>query len=74
MPKPQNEKNEDQVPRPTYAPIALAMGIAMSTWGLMALSLNIDAVWFMSLFGVGLSAWAIKSWIGEIVEQWESNR
>ncbi|TWU28076.1 hypothetical protein [Bythopirellula polymerisocia] len=64
----------DQVPRPTYAPIALAMGIAMSTWGLMALSLNINAMWFMSIAGVGLSTWAIRSWIGEIVRQWEIDR
>ena len=67
-------ESSDQVPRPTYAPVALAMGIAMSTWGLMALSLNINAIWFMSLAGIGLSTWAIKSWIGEIVQQWEVNR
>lgn len=64
----------DKIPRPTYAPVAMAMGIAMSTWGLMALSLNINAMWFMSIAGVGLSTWALKSWIGEIVLQWESNR
>ena len=66
--------NSNQVPRPTYAPIAMAMGIAMTVWGLMAPSLNIHAMWFMSITGAGLSTWAIKSWIGEIVEQWESNR
>ncbi len=64
----------DPVPRPTYAPIALAMGIAMSTWGLMALSLNINAMWFMSIAGIALSTWALKSWIGEIVHQWKANR
>ncbi|QEG37195.1 hypothetical protein [Bythopirellula goksoeyrii] len=64
----------DQVPRPTYAPIAMAMGTAMTVWGLMAPSLNIHAMWYMSIAGAGLSTWAIKSWIGEIVQQWEANR
>lgn len=60
--------------RPTYAPIAMAMGVAMTIWGLMALTLNINAMWFMSIAGAGLSAWALKSWIGEIVLTWDSNR
>ena len=60
--------------RPTYAPIAMAMGIAMFTWGLMALTLNINALWFMSLAGGGLMTWALGSWIREIVRQWEATR
>lgn len=53
-------KHEDEVLRPTYAPVAMAMGVAMSTWGLMALSLNINAMWFMSIAGIGLATWALK--------------
>ena len=64
----------DAPPRPTYAPIAMAMGIAMSAWGLLSLTLNINALLFMSLFGVGLMTWALKCWIREIVLQWESSR
>lgn len=60
--------------RPTYAPVAMAMGIAMFAWGLMALTLNINALWFMSLAGAGLMTWALGSWIREIVKQWESTR
>jgi hypothetical protein len=60
--------------RPTYAPVAMAMGVAMTMWGLMTLTLNINALWFMSVAGVGLSAWALRSWIGEIVLNWESKR
>lgn len=60
--------------RPTYAPIAMAMGIAMSMWGLMGLSLNINAICFMTIAGIFLSTWALKSWIGEIVLHWEKKR
>lgn len=70
----ESSANENEVLRPTYAPVAMAMGISMTVWGLMAPSLNIHAMWFMSIAGVGLSTWAIKSWISEIVKQWESNR
>lgn len=60
--------------RPTYAPVAMAMGTGMAVWGLMALSLNINALWFMSIAGVGLMVWALKTWVHEIVMQWESTR
>ncbi|QDU87896.1 hypothetical protein Pla175_12630 [Pirellulimonas nuda] len=58
-------------PAPTFAPVALAMGVAMTFWGLMAVSLNIGALWFMSIGGAALSAWALRRWIGEIVLAWE---
>jgi hypothetical protein len=60
--------------RPTYAPVAMALGIAMFFWGFMALSLNTNALWFMSTAGAGLMIWALRSWIREIVLQWESSR
>lgn len=70
---PEPPKDEESL-RPTYAPVAMAMGIAMAAWGLMALTLNINALWFMSLAGVGLMIWALRSWIREIVLQWESSK
>lgn len=63
-----------EVLRPTYAPVALAMGIAMTAWGLIALSLNTGALWFMSLAGAGLMVWALRRWIREIVLHWELSR
>lgn len=63
--------SSDEMLRPTYAPISMAMGIAMTAWGLVALSLNINAVAFMSVAGIALSSWALKSWIHEIVLTWE---
>ena len=74
MPPDHLEEPTDSVPRPTYAPIAMAMGIAMTAWGLMALTLNIAAMWCMSAAGVGLAAWALKHWIDEIVLQWDAKR
>lgn len=68
---PPQPHGDEAAPRPTYAPIAMAMGVAMTAWGLMAASLNISAVSFMSVGGVGLIVWALRSWIGEIVLQWE---
>ncbi len=62
---------DDAPPAPTFAPVALAMGLSMTLWGLMAVSLNIGALWFMSIGGAMLSAWALRRWIGEIVLGWE---
>lgn len=69
-----NTSNEQEALRPTYAPIAMAMAIAMTTWGLMATSLNISALSVMSISGLALSTWALKSWIDEIVLDWESKQ
>jgi len=66
--------SKEEALRPTFAPVAMAMGIAMSVWGLMTLTLNINALWFMFIAGIGLSTWALQSWIKEIVLSWESNR
>ena len=74
MPSDKTPSHEQETMRSTYAPIAMAMGISMTSWGLMALSLNIAALGIMSISGVGLIAWALKSWIGEIVLDWESNQ
>ena len=66
--------DSDVAPRPTCAPIAMAMGVSMTLWGLMALTLNINALWFMTATGIGLSAWALKTWIHEIVLNGEATR
>jgi len=47
------------IPRPTYAPAGLAMGIMMLFWGIMT-------HWTMSLAGVLLMGWALWTWINEI--------
>ncbi|TWT35400.1 hypothetical protein KOR34_02910 [Posidoniimonas corsicana] len=73
-PDPPTKPEAAPPPCPTYAPIAMAMGVAMTFWGLMALTFNINAMWFMSVAGVGLVAWSLKSWIHEIVLVWEANR
>lgn len=65
---------DDIAPRPTYAPVAMAFGISMIAWGLMALTLNIGALFCMAIAGVGLSAWALKTWMDEIVRQLEGRQ
>ncbi|MCA9233956.1 MAG: hypothetical protein KDA44_00695 [Planctomycetales bacterium] len=78
MPTPETPErpsaDEEPIVRPTWAPIAMAMGVAMTAWGLIALSLNINALLAMTAAGLGLSAWALTSWIREIVRNWEASR
>jgi len=53
------------VVRPTYAPAALAMGVAMTAWGLLV-------HWSLSLSGAALLAWALARWVGEIATAWRN--
>ena len=49
--------------QPTYAPAAMAMGIAMLAWGLLT-------HWSLSVAGAALIAWSLGSWIGAVARQW----
>lgn len=74
MPNESLHVGQEVAPRPTYAPVAMALGISMIAWGLMALTLNIGALLSMAVAGVGLAAWALKTWIEEIVRQLEGRQ
>jgi redox-regulated HSP33 family molecular chaperone len=63
----------EQPPRPTYAPVAMAMGIAMTTWGLMTFSLTTNSLTFMSVMGAGLVAWALWDWMHEVSIEWKNS-
>lgn len=56
----------EAMPRPTYAPVALSMGVMMLAWGILT-------HWTMSLGGAGLIGWAIYSWMCEICLEWRVN-
>ena len=45
--------------RPTYAPVALALGIMFLFWGVVTL-------WVMSVAGGLLMIWALWTWINEL--------
>ena len=49
----------EEIPKPTYVPAALAMGIMMLLWGILT-------SWLMSLAGALLMIWAIQAWIREL--------
>jgi len=49
----------DRLPRPTYAPAALAFGIVLILWGFVT-------TWIISLVGMALFAVALAIWIREV--------
>ncbi|MDP9379974.1 MAG: cytochrome c oxidase subunit 4 [Chloroflexota bacterium] len=49
----------EHIPRPTYWPIVMAVGITVGLWGFIL-------TWFISLVGLVLFAIALWGWIGEI--------
>lgn len=51
-------------PRPTYAPVALAVATAMLFWGILT-------HWVMSLVGGCILIWSLGSWMNEIRNEWE---
>jgi hypothetical protein len=63
----------EPTPRPTYAPVAMAMGIAMTTWGLLTFSLTTNSLTFMSFMGAGLVLWALWDWMHEVAIEWRSS-
>lgn len=62
-------KESPEMIRQTYAPIAAAMGIAMIFWGILCHPFGIS-IWFMSIAGGGLLAWALFSWMREVCHEW----
>lgn len=54
----------ESVPRPTYAPAAMAMAIAMLFWGILT-------HWTLSLGGFFLFVWALHAWVGEFRRAWK---
>jgi redox-regulated HSP33 family molecular chaperone len=65
--------SEAQPPRPTYAPVAMAMGIAMTAWGMLTFSLTTNSLTFMSFAGAGLVAWALWDWMHEVAVEWRNS-
>ena len=64
MEKPNTDpESGDNMPRPTYAPVAMAMSVTMLAWGILT-------HWTVSLVGALLFVWALWSWMGEICRQW----
>ena len=57
-----NRPLPEHVPRPTYWPVVLALGVAFIFWGFLT-SLLITAV------GVVLLAIALGGWIGELTHE-----
>ncbi|MCA9110844.1 MAG: hypothetical protein KDA52_12900 [Planctomycetaceae bacterium] len=47
------------LPQPTYAPAAMALGVMMLLWGIVTM-------WPMSLAGVGLMTWSLWTWMQEL--------
>jgi hypothetical protein len=59
------ELESHDVPKPTYAPFLLALGITMLFWGLTTSPI-------MSAGGLVVFAWALCSWIGDIARSWRN--
>jgi redox-regulated HSP33 family molecular chaperone len=64
---------ETEPPRPTYAPAAMALGVAMTAWGMLTFSLTTNSLTFMSVMGAGLVAWALWSWMREVAIEWRNS-
>lgn len=58
------EPKPDVMPQPTYAPIAMSMGVMFLVWGSMT-------HWTMSVGGALVIAWALWSWMGQICYDWK---
>ena len=58
-------ESREVMPRPTYAPAAMSMGVMMLVWGILT-------YWTMSLAGAGLLVWALSSWMNEVCQEWKS--
>src|SRR4029453_792248 len=56
----------ESLPRPTYFPAGLAMGVAFLLWGLIT-------SWVILLVGVALFTAALAGWITEIRHEYKSH-
>ena len=57
------EAQPQAAPKPSYAPVLLALGITMAFWGLATSPV-------MSAGGFVIFAWAMWTWIREISRDW----
>lgn len=55
----------EPLPRPSFAPIAMSLGVMMLAWGLLT-------HWLMSLFGAGVIAWSLGAWMDQVCQQWRA--
>lgn len=53
----------DVMPESTYAPVAMAMAISMTAWGILT-------HWTMSVAGACLFSWALYQWMCQVYGQW----
>jgi hypothetical protein len=54
--------DDQPLPRPTYFPAGMALGVALIFWGLIT-------VWVILLAGIGLFAVMLGGWIAEICHE-----
>ncbi len=55
-----NVPQPEKLPKPTYWPAAMALGITFGVFGIVT-------SWAFTVVGVGLFALALGKWIGELV-------
>jgi len=55
----------EPLPRPSFAPIAMSLGVLMLAWGILT-------HWSMSLFGIGVIAWSLFTWMDQVCQQWRA--
>lgn len=60
------ELPQESLPRPTYFPAGLAMGVAFLFWGLIS-------SWVVFLIGLALFAAALAGWVTEIRNEHKSH-
>lgn len=57
----------ERAPEPTYAPAALALGLALLMWGVVT-------GWVTTLTGTVLVVWALGAWFAGIRADWRRER
>lgn len=55
-----NVPKPEKLPKPTYWPAAMALGITFAFFGVVT-------SWAFTIVGVGLFALSLRKWIGELV-------
>ena len=59
------EPHPEAAPKPSYAPVLVALGITMAFWGLATSPV-------MSAGGFAVFAWGLWSWIRDIAQAWRN--
>lgn len=55
----------EPLPRPSFAPIAMSLGVLMLVWGILT-------HWSMSLFGIGVIVGSLFMWMDQVCQQWRA--